>query len=102
MKLLANAQAQSDVSPFWRAAGVAALAFAIGAFAASAFDLHQHACVGCGRTWWHFGAWNVGDAAAHACPTCGRIEWWRADVPEVVRRAHEARITRALPERSAT
>jgi len=67
----------------------AVLAITVGAVALGlyALDLHTHTCEGCGHSWRHLGAFNVGDPGAHTCDRCECVQWWKDGVPHVFRSA---------------
>lgn len=62
---------------FWHTIGMIGVVIGVAAVGAYTLDLHGHTCDGCGKTWRHLGAFNMGDHAAHACPACGKIQWWK-------------------------
>ena len=81
-----NDKPQAPAQPFGTF-GAIALAFGVGVLAAYTLDVHSHQCDGCGNTWWHLGAFKIGDARAHRCGGCGEVQWWKSDVPLSQRKA---------------
>lgn len=70
--------------------GVIAIALGVGFVAAYTLDAHSHTCDSCGHKWWHLGAFNLGDVGAHRCDRCSAMQWWKGNVPDEFRHAHNA------------
>ena len=75
----------SALASFGTVLTTAALAVGGAMLAAHMFDLHKHTCDGCGHSWRHLGAFNVGDPISHTCKQCGVVQWWKDGVPHVFR-----------------
>jgi len=80
----------SSSSSFGGALGVVAIVIGIGVLGGYMLDFHAHRCEGCGHTWRHLGAFNLGDPDAHSCARCGTVQWWKDGMPHVFRDALRA------------